>query len=190
MTSFVHVNMPAEHPGVARAENFISAASDFSHNFEGVKSLAAVVLSAIIATLIVVADKLITFIADGGTLFAWLALWTVAFGSIAVFAGGSRNFSARITAALNAWSAHLAKARADERLWAFAQTDERVMRELQIAMVRAEPELAPLTVATAAQVEEAPTASIPKRSAVVSFMGGMFEAANMRLQRNSTSYFM
>jgi hypothetical protein len=39
---------------------------------------------------------------------------------------------------LDNWSASVARRRSDERLWAMAQTDTRMMRDLQTAMDRAE----------------------------------------------------
>jgi hypothetical protein len=39
-------------------------------------------------------------------------------------------------AGLDAWSARVAQRRADERLWAIAQTDARLMADLQGAMNR------------------------------------------------------
>jgi hypothetical protein len=44
---------------------------------------------------------------------------------------------------LDTWSANLARNRADQRLWAMAQTDSRLMTELQTAMDRAENTAAP-----------------------------------------------
>jgi hypothetical protein len=41
---------------------------------------------------------------------------------------------------LDAWSARLAQSRSDERLWAIAQTDARLMSELQTAMYRSDEE--------------------------------------------------
>ena len=38
--------------------------------------------------------------------------------------------------ALDAWSANMAKRRADERLWSIAQTDPRMMADLQSALTR------------------------------------------------------
>jgi hypothetical protein len=38
---------------------------------------------------------------------------------------------------LDAWSVQLARRRADERLWAMAQKDTRLMRDLEVAMDRA-----------------------------------------------------
>jgi hypothetical protein len=46
---------------------------------------------------------------------------------------------------LDAWSAHVARRRADDRLWAMAQTDSRLMQDLQVALDRSEDTQAPAT---------------------------------------------
>ncbi|HEY3049715.1 MAG TPA: hypothetical protein VGJ72_19900, partial [Polaromonas sp.] len=66
------------------------------------------------------------------------ALWAVAFAVLALFAGTARNVAARLKAGLDSWSRSLAEARADQRLWAMAKTDARVMADLQAAMSRAD----------------------------------------------------
>ena len=68
----------------------------------------------------------------------WVGLWAVAFVALAVFANTARQLAARIKAGLDGWSRRLAEARADERLWAMARVDSRVMADLQQAMMRRE----------------------------------------------------
>jgi len=84
----------------------------------------------------VVADQMMDSWADGHMLAAWVALWAVAFAAVGLFAGASRHLAAKLLVGLDAWSAQLAQRRADERLWAIAQTDARLMAELQGAMSR------------------------------------------------------
>jgi len=84
----------------------------------------------------VVADQMMDSWADGHMLAAWVALWAVAFAAVGLFAGASRHLAAKLLVRLDAWSANLAQRRADERLWAIAQTDARLMAELQGAMSR------------------------------------------------------
>ena len=136
MASFVHVDYPTEHPGVARAEAVVAAAQDFRRGFDTTKGLAAMLLAAVAAALLVVADQIIDTWADGHLLMAWVALWAVGFVALGLFAGTARNLAGRTIAALNAWSARTAQARADARLWSIAQTDTRVMADLQTALSR------------------------------------------------------
>lgn len=138
MTSFVHVHYPAEHPGVARAESVIAAARQMRRQFDGTRGLAAVLLAAVVSALVVAADRLVESWADGGLLFAWVALWAVAFAAIALFAGATRRTAHRVVRTLDAWSYRIAQKRADERLWSAAQSDPRVMADLQAAMTRSQ----------------------------------------------------
>jgi hypothetical protein len=66
----------------------------------------------------------------------WIALWAAAFVSLAVFAGTARHLAARMKVGLDDWSRAVASARADERLWAAAKADPRVMADLQAAASR------------------------------------------------------
>ena len=99
MTSFVHVEQPATHPGVARAEAVIEHIRVARRSFDGARGLAALLLGAIVASLLVVADKLMSTWNDGGLLVAWLVLWGVAFAAIAFFAGAARSLAVRAVSA-------------------------------------------------------------------------------------------
>ncbi|OOG46633.1 hypothetical protein [Polaromonas sp. A23] len=138
MTSFVNVNHPAEHPGVTRFESALGAARQLRLGFDGAKGLAVMLLVALVAALVVVADQLVENWADGHLLAAWVAAWVVGFAALALFAGSIRLLAARAVAALDAWSSAIAQARADVRLWEAAKADPRVMADLQIAIARHE----------------------------------------------------
>lgn len=57
---------------------------------------------------------------------------------VSVVPGAITRFLAqRLMAELNAWSARVARRRADERLWAMACQDPRMMRELEMAIDQA-----------------------------------------------------
>ena len=73
-------------------------------------------------------------------LAAWVTLWAVAFAAVGLFAGASKSWAIQMKRGLDAWAARLAQRRSDERLWAIAQTDARLMSELQIAMSRSDEE--------------------------------------------------
>jgi hypothetical protein len=93
--------------------------------------------------MVVLADQLIDDWAETHVIAAWLALWAVAVLAIAALRGVSRLLAQNVMQGLDAWSADLARSRADQRLWAMAQTDTRLMRDLQTAMDRAEDPAAP-----------------------------------------------
>ncbi len=136
MTSFVNINYSAEHPGVARFESAVGAARQLRKGFDSTRGLAGLLLAAMVAAMLVVADQLVENWAEGHLLVAWVAMWAVAFCVMALFAGTARQLAARLVAGLDGWSNAIAKARADVRLWEIARTDPRVMADLQAAMAR------------------------------------------------------
>ena len=129
----VHLDYPLTHPGVDRAEQVVANFKRLGGNFSPTRTLAAMLLAAIVAAFVVVADQMMDTWADGHLLAAWVALWAVA-----LFAGVSKSLAIQMKEALDGWSASMAQRRSDERLWAIAQTDARLMSELQNAMNRSD----------------------------------------------------
>lgn len=138
MSSFINIQYPAEHPGVARFESALDSARQIRRGFDGSKGLAAMLLAALVAAMMVVADQVVENWADGHLLVVWVALWAVAFAALALFAGTARQLAARMVAALDDWSSSVARGRADMRMWEAAKADPRVMSDLRVAMLRAE----------------------------------------------------
>jgi len=138
MTNFVHVEYPSHHPGVDRFENAVAAAGQMRKRFDSTKGLAAMLLAAMVAALVVVADQLVDTWADGHLLAGWVVLWVVGFAAIALLAGTARRLASRSIKALDGWSRSVARKRADERLWELARKDDRVMADLQAARTRQE----------------------------------------------------
>lgn len=136
MTSFVHLEYSSQHPGVARVESALGAAQQMRRGFSGTRGLATLLLSAVAAAVLVVAYQVMDSVAEGHLLVMWIAMWAVAFTVLAVFASTARQLALRMKASLDAWSHSMAVVRADDRLWAIAQTDSRVMSDLQTAMTR------------------------------------------------------
>ena len=116
------------------------ARKPFGVRYDAAKGLSAMLLAAMVSALVVVADQLIDTWADGHLLAAWVALWAVGFGALAIFGGAARKLAIAAVDALDAWSRRVAQTRADERLWAIAQTDPRVMADLQMVLQRDEEE--------------------------------------------------
>lgn len=101
------------------------------------KTLANLLLAAGVAALVVGVDQMIDSWAQSHVVAAWLALWAVAVLAIVVLRGLTRHLAQNLMTGLDAWSAHVARSRADERLWTMAQSDPRLMSDLQVAMDRA-----------------------------------------------------
>jgi hypothetical protein len=119
----------------------------------GARGLSFMLLAAVVAAMVVLADRLISTWADGHLLLAWVLLWVVVFAGMALFADSARALARRTMASLDAWSRSLAQKRAEERLWDIARADPRVMAELVSARSRTEeaaPAALPATAETAA----------------------------------------
>lgn len=102
----------------------------------GARGLAALLLAAVVASLVVIADRLISTWADGHLLLAWVVLWAVVFAGMALFADVARRAAGSLLVRLDQWSRVQAERRADARLWAMARQDPRLMRELEAARQR------------------------------------------------------
>lgn len=157
MSSYASSGFSTRHPSDEQLEAALLTARDLHRGFDGSKGMAAVLLAAIVSALLVVADQLLETWADGHLMAAWVALWAVGFVALAFLAGTVRRFSVRVFAALDAWAARKAMARADERLWAIALKDARLMADLQSALARddAAATLSPVVVSRARAYSEA-----------------------------------
>ncbi len=138
MTSFVHLNYSNAHPGVQRAEAVAEAVGRFRRGFDSTKGLAAMLLAALVAALMVVADQLVSVWADGYLLASWVTLWAIAFAALALMAPTAHRVASSMSAALQAYVIRRTNARIDERYWASAKSDPRIMADLQAAILRSE----------------------------------------------------
>jgi hypothetical protein len=138
--SFVNLEYPLIHPGVERAEKAVAHVQRMGDAFSPTRTLAGVLLAAIITAFVVVADQMMDTWAEGHLLAAWVALWAVIFATLGLFAGVSKSLAVQMKQSLDNWSASMAQSRADARMWAIAQKDARLMSELQIAMMRSDEE--------------------------------------------------
>ena len=138
MTAFVNTNQLTRHVGANRVESAIASASHVKRGMSGTRGLATLLLSAIVAAVMVVANQVMDSVAEGHLLVMWMAMWISAFVALALFATPARNLAQRVKTGLDAWSAGIAQRRADDRLMATAQADPRVMQDLQAVMRRAE----------------------------------------------------
>src|SRR5665647_2038889 len=135
VTPYLPLLRPAHYPGSVRFEP-VAVAKEKQRGIHSGRGLSAMLLAAMVSALIVVADQLMSSWADGHLLVAWVALWLVGFAALAVFAGAARRFAGTVVAALDAWSERLSNTKSDQRLWAVARTDPRVMSELSAAITR------------------------------------------------------
>lgn len=136
MSTFVNTYYPKEHPGIQRAESAIEGAMLLRKHWSAFSGLVALLLTAVVAAVLVVAYQVMDSVVEGHLLVLWMALWALAFTGMALYSGTARNLVVRGKAALDSWAYGQAKARADERLWVIAKTDSRVMADLHSAITR------------------------------------------------------
>lgn len=98
--------------------------------------LATALLAAVVTAVLLATERWLGGWAESHLVAAWLALWGVAVLAIVLLRGLTRLLAQRLMAHLDAWSAGLARRRADERLWAMARQDPRMLRELEMAIGR------------------------------------------------------
>jgi len=133
MARYAHtamLNSPADRGESPQALTAIESKVD------GSKTLAGMLLAASLASLVVVADQVISTWSDGHLLAGWVALWTVAFAALSFLATPLRRLSTSASAALARWWSASKARRHEEAMWEFARYDVRVMAELQAAIDR------------------------------------------------------
>ena len=134
MTSFVHVDYPTEHPGVARAQRTAQTLKRAARGFDGSRASASLLLAAIVAALVVIANQVVETWTEGHLLAAWTVMWAVVFAAIALFALPARRAAAVLKAGWKRWMAARKQAADDDQLWRLALKDARVMADLSRAM--------------------------------------------------------
>ncbi len=134
MTSFAHVDYSTQHLGVARAENAIVALKNVAAGFDGARGAASMLLAAVVAALLVVANQVIDTWGDGHLLAAWIVLWVVAFAAIALLATPARRASVGLLTGYKAWVESRRQSAEDQRTWSAALQDARMMADLSRAM--------------------------------------------------------
>jgi hypothetical protein len=134
MTSFVHVDHPTEHPGVVRAERIVQSVKILAGQFDGARATASVLLAAIVAALMVVANQVVDTWTDGHLMAAWIVMWTVAFAALGLLATPAKRVARSLRTALRQRVAARRQAAEDEKIWAVALTDARVMADISRAM--------------------------------------------------------
>lgn len=134
MTSFAHVEYSTEHPGVVRAENAAAALKSAVANFDGARGAASLLLAAVVSALLVVANQVIDTWSEGHLLAAWMVLWLVAFGALALLTTPARRAGVALRSGAQAWAESRRRAAEDQRTWNVAMKDPRIMAELNHAM--------------------------------------------------------
>jgi hypothetical protein len=182
MTSFVHTSYPTTHSGVERFESAAATIKTAAKGLTGSRGLATLLLAAMVSALLVVANEVIDSVSDGHLFAAWIALWTIAFAALALFASPARQLSVNLSASWAAWTVARKAAAADEHLWSIALQDARVMADINAAISRSQP--VTTLAASAAPVVKTQVAHLSTRANYVSIAADSahIEAANKASQ--------
>jgi hypothetical protein len=130
MTSFIHAKYAASLSSAQRIESGLEASQQFS----SLRGAALLLLSAMAAAVMSVAYEVMDTTTEGHLLVIWMGLWAALFTALVLLANTALDLKSR----LDAWSHRVALKRADQRLWAMAHKDHRLMADLQAAMMRQE----------------------------------------------------
>ena len=128
-----HVFSSNSHAG--RTETVVKSGAIRTET-EGSRTLAGMLLAAVMAALLVAADQVIDTWVDGHLLAGWVALWTVAFAALALLAPPLRQVSTAVASMFSTWASAAKLRRQEEAMWEYARRDPRVMAELQSAWTR------------------------------------------------------
>lgn len=90
--------------------------------------------AAIAAALLVFATQFIDMRAEGCLLAAWIGLWMLGFGALALLTTPAERAAASLRGGAKRWAAACREAAEDRRLLRVALTDVRVMTDLTCAM--------------------------------------------------------
>jgi len=140
MTTFVQHDFPRVHEGANRLTRVLEWTRASFSRLGSPKALASILVTGGLSAVIVVAEQVVTALTDGHLLLAWVAMWLIVFGLLATFSDAIRTWPAQWLAHRTA-RRHTATQRAeDERTWAAAVADPRLMAELDSALLRAQRE--------------------------------------------------
>jgi hypothetical protein len=133
MARFVQPHLATPHSATFSGR---PAAPNREISAESSRTLAAMLMAAVLAALMVVADQLIDTWVDGHLMLAWVLMWSVAFAALAVLAVPLRHLASHAAHAIHSWWAEYQRAQNEEAMWEYAKRDPRVMAELQAARSR------------------------------------------------------
>lgn len=133
-TSFAHARFPAPHSGARRARPGLGRIGSAVRGFDGARAASSLLLAAIVAALLVVADQVVDTWNEGHLLAAWIVLWTVAFAALALLAAPARRAANALRATVHAWNGRRVRLAQDEQYWQAALTDARLMADISRAM--------------------------------------------------------
>ena len=140
MTHFVQPDFPLAHAGAERFTRTLGWARHALARLGSPAAMASMLVAAGLSALIVVAEQVVSAWADGHLLAAWIALWLIVFGLMALFSDALRAWPLRWQARMLARHQAAAQRADDRRTWDAALDDPRLMTELDCALLHAQQE--------------------------------------------------
>lgn len=134
MTKFVAIDLPIEHRGIARIEGAVNHLRDSATRFDAVRGGASLLLAALVAALLVVANEVVDSWSEGHLLAGWVLMWLIAFVGMALLAAPARRAAVLLRGAARSWSEARQRQADDEKTWNAALHDARLMADLSRAM--------------------------------------------------------
>jgi hypothetical protein len=134
MARFIQAQYPTHHEGVERFERAAESIKQTASRFSGSRGLATLLLAAIVSALVVVANEVVETWTEGHLLAAWIVMWAVGFGALALLAEPAARAGVALRRELKGWAAARRQAAEDEKMWQVALTDARVMADISRSM--------------------------------------------------------
>ena len=136
MTSFINPSHPDHHYGADRIEALMDAVQQVPRNVSSKRGVVLLLGSAFAVAVAAVSYEVMDSTDESHLFMIWMVLWIALFAALSFFSDGLRATGLRLRSSLDDWSRSQDEARADQRLWAIARQDNRVMIDLQSAMTR------------------------------------------------------
>lgn len=134
MSHFAHIDPLTQHAGVIRAENAVAALQHATQDFATARGAATLLLAAVVAAMLVVANQVMDTWTEGHLLVAWMVMWLVAFTGLALLSAPTRRAALALRTAIRARAERRRLAAQDNHTWKVALSDPRMMAELNHAM--------------------------------------------------------
>lgn len=112
MTTFIRTHRSSRHVGARRFASAGENAQQDHRGMDGALGLATLLLSALAAALMVVADQLMGSLAEAHLLVMWMVLWVTGFVALVLFSGLARAAATRINTGMDDRSRGRGEARA------------------------------------------------------------------------------
>jgi hypothetical protein len=139
MSTFVNPGFIKTHPGVNRFETMLDGFKGVNASAESTgKSLMVLLLTAAFSALLVVANQVIDTWTEGHLMLAWIGLWTFVFCLLALMINSIKGFFLQLKASVLDGVQSYQRDQEDQRMWALAKQDPRLMSELKCAMLKSQ----------------------------------------------------